>query len=146
VSRNRIVFRKRTAILIATVTLLGLVGTSFSPLHEPEYTGFQNVEIVVPYGFPFPWHGYSFEVGEQHALGPIPVTYWFSLESLLLDATFWLGISFFLCFAAMKISENTSQALSIQKHLLSRNLSKVQNRKTLKSKGQTGLKNVGLNA
>jgi hypothetical protein len=105
VSHNRIVIKKGTAILVAVAILaLGVIGTSLSTLYKQnEYIGYPPmVTFKESYGFPLGWHGYSVTEGSAIPVIPPPLTYWFSLESLLLDAAFWFAISFFACVATMK--------------------------------------------
>lgn len=112
------VIKKRTVILIAlAILVLGLVGTGLSTLYEQSgYTeSSSSVIFRVSYGFPLSWHGYSqnYTIQKEAArvllasYAPLipyipPKIYWFSLESLVLDAVFWFAISFFVCVAAIK--------------------------------------------
>ena len=100
--------RKKTALIVVVILAFGLVGTGLSALYK------QNEGIVITlmgftrkesYGFPLGWYGYSFAVtGIPHKgyWGLPPLSYWFSLESLLLDVAFWFAVSFFVSFAAIK--------------------------------------------
>jgi drug/metabolite transporter (DMT)-like permease len=97
--------RKRTLLIVLAVLVFGLVGTCLSILYKQsgwvDFTG-REATFRVSYGFPLGWYGHSHTEG-----GPIPVygypeTYWFSLGSFLLDAVFWVAISFFVCIATMK--------------------------------------------
>jgi hypothetical protein len=110
--------RKKSVLLALVILTLGLVGTGLSALYQ------QNEQIdrtllgfthKVSYGFPLAWHGYSFTIGAVH----FPEIYWFSLGSLLLDAVFWVAISFFVCTATMK------SVSILQKTRASRNLSVI---------------------
>jgi len=99
--------RKKTVLIALVILAFGLVGTGLSTLYK------QNEGIVitlmgftreVSYGFPFGWYGYSFTVTgiPDYHWGLPPLSYWFSLESLLLDVAFWFVISFFVSFVALK--------------------------------------------
>jgi len=112
------VIKKRTSILIALAILtLGLVGISLSTLYEQYESEFLGTNFPLGlwktsygYGFPLGWYGYSFTfiTGMQVPIGPVPAppkVYWFSLESLLLDAAFWFAISFSVCVASTKSVE-----------------------------------------
>jgi hypothetical protein len=96
--------RKRTLLVALAILALGLIGTGISTLYRrniiTDFTGKQAV-YKVSYGFPLGWYGHL------HILGGIPIflsseTYWFSLESLLLDAAFWITISSIGCLAIIK--------------------------------------------
>jgi hypothetical protein len=102
VNAHRIAIKKRTAVLIVLVTLgLGLIGTIVTVVY-PVATLVYPVElpgtVKVFYGSPLAWHGYSFETTAQLNYG-YSTTYWFSSGALLLDVTFWFGISFIACVA-----------------------------------------------
>jgi len=93
----------RKTLLIALILVAAcLIGTGFSSLYQKEdYPAGLHGTWMTSYGFPAAWHGYSWNEG------PIPLfretpTYWFSLESLLLDALFWFGISFVAYVVPMK--------------------------------------------
>jgi hypothetical protein len=94
--------KKRTAILIVLVTLaLGLIGTILLVVDPPPMVLYP-IElpgtVKVFYGSPLAWHGYYFNTTAQLNYG-YPTTYWFSSGALLLDVTFWFGISFIACVA-----------------------------------------------
>lgn len=92
--------RKRTLLIALAVIALGLIFTGFSGL----YTVFQlegnfwSGISRISYGFPLGWYGH---VRRGHPDGFLPV-YWFSLESLLVDAAFWIAISSIGCLATIK--------------------------------------------
>jgi hypothetical protein len=106
VSPSRIVIKKRTVFLIALVTLaLGLIGTSLSTLYkqiEIVPDGGPLATLKTSYGFPLGWYGYVYKEGGVMPLIPPPPTYWFSLESLLLDAAFWFATGFFAWVATLQ--------------------------------------------
>jgi hypothetical protein len=110
--------RKRTLLIALAVIAIGLIGTGLSTLYRQniitDFTGKQGV-YKVSYGFPLGSYGHS------HILGGIPIfpsseTYWFSLGSLLLDAAFWIAISFFVSVATIK-SVNILQKARASKNL-----------------------------
>jgi hypothetical protein len=70
----------------------------------------------VSYGFPLGWYGHSHTEGSAIPVNGYPETYWFSLGSLLLDAAFWVAISFLVSFAAIK-SVNTLYKTRASKNL-----------------------------
>ena len=100
--------RKKSVLIALVILAFGLVGTGLSTLYK------QNEQIAitlmgftqkVSYGFPLGWYGYSFAVTgipRNDYWGLPPLSYWFSLESLLLDVAFWFAISFFVSFVALK--------------------------------------------
>jgi hypothetical protein len=98
--------RKKSVLIALVILAIGLIGTGLSILYvQNEFIGVHIGDPSVgiwkfSYGFLLSWYGYSQAV----VLAPIPTpkTYWFSLESLLLDAAFWVAISFSLCIATMK--------------------------------------------
>jgi len=94
--------RKKTVLIVFAILAFGVMGTILSTFIErSEYLGnsFPFGLTKVSYGFPLAWRGYSYWVLMQPILvAPFPD--WFSLESLLLDAVFWFGISFFVNIAA----------------------------------------------
>jgi len=95
--------RQKTALMILIILGFGLIGTGLSAFYEQnELVGKgSNMHILkATYGFPMRWYGYSQQ--QAFSANPIPKFYWFSLESLLLDAAFWFAISFFACIATMK--------------------------------------------
>jgi hypothetical protein len=103
--------RKKTVLIALVILALGLVGTGLSTLYT-RYEGTREPYIIkssglpittfkVSYGFPLVWHGYSLIYKGWIPWG-FPSEYWFSLESLLLDAAFWFAISFFGSFVAIK--------------------------------------------
>jgi hypothetical protein len=98
--------RKKSALIALVILALGLIGTSLSTLYKQnEHVGDITARIVtfkVSYGFPLSWYGYSRTSMGMPTFSPIPEIYWFSLESLLLDAAFWFAISFSVCIATMK--------------------------------------------
>jgi hypothetical protein len=95
--------RKKTVLIALVILALGLVGTGLSALYtRNEYIGEPPVvTFKKSYGFPLVWHGYSLIYKGWIPYG-FPSEYWFSLESLLLDAAFWFVISFFVSFVALK--------------------------------------------
>jgi hypothetical protein len=96
--------RNRTLLVALAILALGLIGTGLSALYERQefiVTNFPMGTSEVSYGFPLGWHGYSFR-WTGIPWGIPPLIYWFSLESLLLDAAFWVAISFFGSLAAIK--------------------------------------------
>ena len=118
VSHKGLAIKKRTAILIAlAILILGLVGTGLSTLYEQNEQVYLGTNFPLGLwkishgnGFPLWWYGYSFTfiMGNQEPFGPVPappMVYWFSLESLVLDAAFWFAISFFVCVASTKSVE-----------------------------------------
>jgi len=96
--------RKRTLLIASAVIALGLIGAGLSTLYRQniitDFTGKQGV-YKVSYGFPLGWYGHSHTVGGI-PLFPSSETYWFSLESLLLDTAFWVAISSIGCVAIIK--------------------------------------------
>jgi hypothetical protein len=96
--------RKKSVLTVLAILVLGLIGTSLSTIREQnEFITFDGGPMGTwkfSYGFPLSWYGYSQAV----VLAPVPTpkTYWFSLESFLQDAAFWVAISFFVSFAAIK--------------------------------------------
>jgi hypothetical protein len=109
--------RKKTVLIALIILALGLIGTGFSALYEQgEFivTNFPMGTRKVSYGFPLMWYGYSYAV----VMFPVstPRLYWFSLESLLLDAAFWFAISFVVCIATMK-SVNMLHRTRVSKNL-----------------------------
>jgi hypothetical protein len=98
--------RKRLLLIGLVILALGLIGTSLSTLYEQvEFMPSQNQpKVKVFYGFPLSWHGYSLMEMPIPSFTPPPLEYdyWFSSESLLLDAVFWFAISLFASVAAMK--------------------------------------------
>jgi hypothetical protein len=96
--------RKKSLLIALAILALGLIGTSFSELYvQNQIVHATNEDTVnVSYGFPLSWHGYSQSYLHRMIAVSFPENYWFSLESLLLDAAFWFAISFFLCIATMK--------------------------------------------
>jgi hypothetical protein len=95
--------RKKSALIALVILALGLIGTSLSTLlKQNEYIGYPpKVTVKESYGFPRGWYGYSHIEQMMPVLHP-EMVYWFSLGSLLLDAAFWIAISFFVCIATMK--------------------------------------------
>lgn len=99
--------RKKIVLLALVILALGLIGTGLSTIYtRNEYIGEPPVlTFKKSYGFPLGWHGYSsIETGipYNNYWGLPPPSYWFSLESLLLDAAFWFAVSFFVSFVALK--------------------------------------------
>jgi len=101
--------RKKSVLIALAILALGLIGTGLSTLYKQnEYIGEPPVvTFKESYGFPLGWQGYSFtETGIPYnnywEIPHSPRVYWFSLESLLLDAAFWFAISFFVSFTAIK--------------------------------------------
>jgi len=96
--------RKKNALIVLVILALGLVGTVLSTLYQQneliDMTASKST-LKVSYGFPLGWHGYSLIYRGWSPWG-FPSEYWFSLGSLLLDATFWIAISFLVSLAAMK--------------------------------------------
>jgi hypothetical protein len=109
--------RKKTVLIALTILALGLIGTGLSTLYtQNEYIGYPPIVTVKEsYGFPLGWYGYSHIETMIYTFHP-PEIYWFSLGSLLLDATFWIAISFFVSFTAMK-SVNMSHKTRASKNL-----------------------------
>jgi len=74
--------RTRLFLVIILIPVLGLIGTLISGFHE------QNLSVPglskIGYGFPLMWYGHSWIVYPD-----MPVVYWFSWESFLLDFAFW---------------------------------------------------------
>ena len=102
--------RKKTVLIVLAILALGLIGTGLSALYqqneyirEPYYDPKTPAPVIGPikvsYGFPLGWHGYSLMY-----IGPrnFRSEYWFSLESLLLDAAFWIAISSIACIDIIK--------------------------------------------
>jgi hypothetical protein len=110
--------RKKSILIVLLILAFGLIGIGLSTLYR------QNESIVeLPiftfkesHGFPRGWYGYSWTKNMGN-WGVPPRVYWFSLESLLLDAGFWFAISFFVCLAAVKsattVMKATSKILSV---------------------------------
>jgi hypothetical protein len=97
--------RKKTVLIALVILALGLTGTGLSALYERDefiVTNFPMGTIKVSYGFPLGWYGHSQTTGIWIPFVPSTGTYWFSLESLLLDASFWFAISFFVSLVAIK--------------------------------------------
>jgi len=96
--------RKRTLLIALAVIAIGVIGTGLSTLYRQniitDFTGKQGV-YKISYGFPLGWYGHSHTVGGI-PLFPSSETYWFSLESLLLDTAFWVAISFSVSIATIK--------------------------------------------
>jgi hypothetical protein len=98
--------RKKSALIALAILALGLIGTGVSIIYvQNEFIGVHVGDPSVgtwkfSYGFPLSWYGYSQAVVRVPTT--TPKTYWFSLESFLLDAAFWIAISFFTCIATMK--------------------------------------------
>ena len=96
--------RKKTVLIALAILALGLTGTGFSTLYRQSgYIGDPPVvTFKVSLGFPLGWYGHSHTEGSAIPVNGYPETYWFSLGSFLLDATFWVATSSFVCIAAMK--------------------------------------------
>jgi hypothetical protein len=104
--------RKKTALMILIILGFGLIGTSLSTLYtQNEFNRdikatTRNDTFKVSHGFPVGWYGYTqtsiWYLFHWTPPSISPKIYWFSPESLLLDAAFWLAISFFVCVATMK--------------------------------------------
>jgi len=105
--------RKKSALIALVILALGLIGTGLSALYQQQ--GWQTTEITedeymstfkVSHSFPLSWYGYTqtrmWSTSHTNIPYNPPEVYWFSLESLLLDAAFWVAISFFVCIATMK--------------------------------------------
>jgi len=115
--------KKRTLLIALAVIALGLIGTGLSALYEQNefiVTNFPMGTTKFSYGFPLGWQGYSIvEVGFPVPDGIIPEIHWFSLESFLLDAAFWVAISSVGCIAIVKSMNmlhkaRTSKKLSVK--------------------------------
>lgn len=112
--------RKNTVLIVLAILALGLIGTGFSALYEQgEFIvdSFPMGTIKVSYGFPLVWYGYSY----AEVMIPVstPRSYWFSLESFLLDIAFWVTISFLVWVATMK------SVSMLRKRRASKNLSVI---------------------
>jgi hypothetical protein len=105
--------RKKSALIALAILALSLIGTSLSALYQQQDE--QTTEITadehmstfkVSHGLPVGWYGYTqtrwWSTSHTNIPYNPPEIYWFSLESLLLDAAFWFAISFFVCIATMK--------------------------------------------
>jgi hypothetical protein len=100
--------RKKSALIALVILAFGLIGTALSTLYVQNEFLLHTVHFGDPsaeawkfsYGFPLGWYGYSQQ--QVWSANPIPKFYWFSLGSLLLDAAFWVAISFFVSLAAIK--------------------------------------------
>jgi hypothetical protein len=94
--------RKKSVLIVLVILAIGLVGTGLSAFYmQNEYSADTTVTKFtdkISHGFPLGWYGHSDTWGGI----PFSATYWFSLESLLLDAAFWVAISFFVSFGAIK--------------------------------------------
>jgi hypothetical protein len=83
-----------------TILALGIIGIILSALYQQ-----QNELILTPltvkvsYGFPLSWHGYL----EQTVSLDGKVTYWYSVEFLLIDTAFWFASSSSICVATLKL-------------------------------------------
>ena len=100
---------KRLLLILLVILAFGLIGVSLSTFYKQSGESSFSLDAdfwKTSYGYPFAWHGYSYEEGDviQRSLLPPPPTYWFSLESLLLDVAFWFAVSFFACVATLKSS------------------------------------------
>jgi hypothetical protein len=106
--------RKRTLLVAMAILAFGLIGTTLSAMYQqPNELILKTLWTVkVSYGFPLSWYGYS----EQIVSLDGKTIYWYSVESLLIDAAFWLAISFFLCVATLKLV-NISQRTRASKNL-----------------------------
>jgi hypothetical protein len=100
--------RKKTVLIVLVILAFGLVGTGLSTLYKQnEYVEdieANRVTVKVSYGFPLSWNGYSYTadiVFQKHTWFWGSASSWFSLESILLDATFWIAISFLLYFTVL---------------------------------------------
>jgi hypothetical protein len=122
--------RKKSVLIVVVILAFGLIGTGLSALYQQQ--DWQTTEITadkhmstfkVSHGFPVGWYGYSqttiWYTSHWNAPYIPPKIYWFSLESLLLDAAFWVAISFFVCIAAVKLVNK------LRKTRASKNLSVV---------------------
>jgi hypothetical protein len=108
--------RTKSALIVLAVLALGLVGIGLSTLYtQNEYsasiTGTIEKDVSkVSHGFPLGWYGYtqtySWNKSYSGHWGPPPFVAtkisWFSLESLLLDVSFWFAISFFASLTAIR--------------------------------------------
>jgi hypothetical protein len=69
-------------LIVPAISALGFIATLVSGLYQ------QNLSTLgvskIGYGFPLSWHGNSWIVYPG-----MPVAYWFSLESFVLDTAFW---------------------------------------------------------
>jgi hypothetical protein len=107
--------RNKTVLIALVVLALGLVGTGLSALYQQQ--DWQTTEITTDkhmetfkesHGFPLSWYGYTqttiWYLSHWNPPYNPPKVYWFSLESLLLDASFWFAISFFVSIAIKSVS------------------------------------------
>ena len=88
------------------------------------YTGdfFTKGVFKVSHGFPLGWYGYSQIFVGIPAFSPLPEIYWFSLVSLLLDAAFWIALSFFVAQGLIAIMKSVN---ILHKTRASKNLSVI---------------------
>jgi hypothetical protein len=94
--------KKKSVLIALAILALGLVGTVLSAFHMQNEsfsdTTIAKYTVNISHGFPLGWYGHSVTYGEI----PFSATNWFSIESLLLDAAFWIAISFLACIALIK--------------------------------------------
>jgi hypothetical protein len=112
--------RRKFVLIVLAILALGLFGTGLTTLYQQDEQNIMGRPLFthkVSYGFPLGWYGYTQTIEEVIPFSPPPEVYWFSLGSFLLDAAFWVTISFFVCIAAVKsvnmlrrkrVSENLS--------------------------------------
>jgi hypothetical protein len=109
--------RTRTLLIVLATLTFTVIGTILSSLHTEIYQNF--VIYRVSYGFPMGWYGYQIGGGfAQPILPALTETYWFSLESFLLDIAFWFAISSLVVIATIKSvnmlrKTRTSKKLSV---------------------------------
>jgi hypothetical protein len=112
--------KKRTVQALLTALTLGVLGMSFSTLHQEKWTMpsyfAKTTFISVSFGYPTDWIGYEEYFAKEDR------TYWFSLEAFMYDAVFWFDLSFFVVWGAWGVID---VAKSLQKRRASKNLSVI---------------------
>jgi len=98
--------RNKSVLFVLVILAIGLIGTGLSSLYTQKgYTDTLGMTTTfkVSYGFPLGWYGYS-QTYQGVLAQPIlpPRTYWFSLESFLLDFALYFAVSFFVTLATIR--------------------------------------------